>query len=474
LYPFASRPWLAGLLDKKQIKSSRYFGHTRFASGIMVKYVEADFASVDEADRTAIVAALSAEARLPSQAEADARDKDLIAKGRELIASTGCTRCHRFREHGVTGEAPDLTGYGSREWLIGITADPTHPWFYAERNDGMPAHVESPEEPAKNRLSERQVETLVSWMRGEWFEPGAGSGQSAASQAPVAVTLGKWLARRGARETRVADAKGQALGVLRLAQCALCHDCSGVGGEGLAARQPSAPSLSGYASAEWFRGLLDPTQVAGPKYFGTNDEFADGEMVGFVQDDLKDNMISAGEIALEDMISEAAENEKQVEFALQHLAELKPQIGEEELRKRADEAVKSDKFEDFVKENGKTLIERLGQEKLEQLIATLAAEAQKDTSAEVAEDTEALFEDLGCADCHKFYNAGELGSAPDLTGYGSQQWLIGIITNPEEERFYRSKNDGMPAYHAFPKEPKKNLLTPEQIEQLAALLRGKL
>jgi hypothetical protein len=253
----------------------------------------------------------------------------------------------------------------------------------------------------------------------------------------------------------------------------LCHDCSDGAGGGISSRQPSAPSLFGFATVEWFRGLLDPEQIAGPKYFGTNDEFADGEMVGFVQGDLKDNVQTAGEYALEEMISEAAGNQKQVEFALQHLADLKQQIGEDELRKRAADAAQSQKFVEFVKENGKALIERLGQEKLEKLLGVLAAESQKDVSEEVDEETEALFEDLGCADCHKFYNAGELGSAPDLTGYGSRQWLIGIITNPQDERFYPDRNDGMPAYHAFPDEPKKNLLTKEQIEQLADLLRGK-
>ena len=36
-----------------------------------------------------------------------------------------------------------------------------------------------------------------------------------------------------------------------------------------------------------------------------------------------------------------------------------------------------------------------------------------------------------CASCHKFHEHGELGSAPDLTGYGSREWLIGMISNPE-------------------------------------------
>jgi ubiquinol-cytochrome c reductase cytochrome b subunit len=442
----------------------------------MVKYVEGHFAEVDDADREAIIAALSAEAKLKSQADMDARDQELIAKGRELIVGEGCTRCHPFREHGAPGDAPDLTGYGSRDWLIAIIANPMHSWFYSVRNDRMPAYAEQPEKPAENRLSDIQLETLVNWMRGQWYEPGTEStGEEAGGgEGPVAVTLGKWAARHTPPKDFGEDPKGQALSVLRLAQCALCHDYSDGAGGGIPSRQPSAPSLYGFAGVEWNRGLLDPEQVAGPKYFGTNENFAEGEMVGFVQDDLADYVEEAGGYALEDLIAEAVDNEKQVEFAVERLTELKKEIGEEELRKKAQEAVDNDAFEDFVMDNAESLLQQLGKAKLEELIAALAAEAQKDGPEEVDEDTELLFDDLGCSGCHKFYNTGDLGSAPDLTGYGSKEWLVGIIVNPEDERFYPDSNDGMPGYHVFPDAAEKNLLTKEQIEQLADLVRGKL
>jgi hypothetical protein len=53
-----------------------------------------------------------------------------------------CTECHQFRKTDEDASAPDLTGYGSREWLIGIINDPTHDRFYGKRNDRMPGLCE--------------------------------------------------------------------------------------------------------------------------------------------------------------------------------------------------------------------------------------------------------------------------------------------------------------------------------------------
>ena len=56
------------------------------------------------------------------------------------------------------------------------------------------------------------------------------------------------------------------------------------------------------------------------------------------------------------------------------------------------------------------------------------------------------FEDgRACIECHDIDSEDE-GSAPDLTGYGSREWLIAFIENPEDKRFYGKKNDRMPCY----------------------------
>ena len=132
---FASRQWIAGLLDPEQVDSQRYYGNTRFASGIMVTFVKQHMEDVDAADRDKIAAALATEAGRASLAE---DEPQVIAAGRDLIVSQGCTRCHGFHDHGENGQAPDLTGYGSHEWIVGMIANPAHPWFYDVGNGGLP------------------------------------------------------------------------------------------------------------------------------------------------------------------------------------------------------------------------------------------------------------------------------------------------------------------------------------------------
>ena len=76
-----------------------------------------------------------------------------------------------------------------------------------------------------------------------------------------------------------------------------------------------------------------------------------------------------------------------------------------------------------------------------------------------------------CADCHKIGDAGDLGSAPDLTGYGSPNWLQEFISNPEHERFYPDTNDRMPAF-ADSDDITQNRLSPIELDLLVRWLRG--
>ena len=192
--------------------------------------------------------------------------------------------------------------------------------------------------------------------------------------------------------------------------CASCHDYTG-GGEGadIKAEESSAPNLYQFAGRDWLTGFLDHDQIAGAKYFG-NTAFKDGTMVGFVTGSLK---------------------------------ELKDDIGEEDFQK---------------------------------LVAALAAQSAYDAPPEadqIDEEAKFLFEDFTCVDCHKFHDLGSLGVAPDLTGYGSREWLIGIISDPTQKRFYRDDNDRMPAYAEDAQAPENNVLTARHVEMLADWLRGK-
>jgi ubiquinol-cytochrome c reductase cytochrome b subunit len=177
LHGFASPDWIAGLLDRDQIATPRYFGNTKLAAGDMASAVTDVFEGADDAEAKTelrgqlkkVARALSAQAGLPSQADSDKREAPAIAEGTKLLtADLGCTECHRFNDHGELGSAPDLTGYGSRAWLKGMIANPQHERFYPkELNDRMPAFAESPQNSAGNILSGRELDLLVDWLRGD-------------------------------------------------------------------------------------------------------------------------------------------------------------------------------------------------------------------------------------------------------------------------------------------------------------------
>jgi ubiquinol-cytochrome c reductase cytochrome b subunit len=166
---FASRDWLAGFLDPDQITSPDYFGGTEFADGKMVRYVRRHLSDLSPEQREnldKVIAALSAEAQLPAQTDLDARDAVRIAEGKELLVDEfGCVDCHQFHLPDDAATAPDLTAYGSREWLIDFIVNPAHHRFYGDNNDRMPAFGN------EEILSPLEIGLLADWLRGEWYEP---------------------------------------------------------------------------------------------------------------------------------------------------------------------------------------------------------------------------------------------------------------------------------------------------------------
>jgi ubiquinol-cytochrome c reductase cytochrome b subunit len=158
---FGSRAWIAGWLDPQKIVSTNYFGGTKFADGKMVRFVKKDAAEFTQEQVRKMAIALSAEAQLPSQSADDQRDAVIIEEGRALLASENsrCTECHQFRKKDEDATAPDLTGYGSREWLMGIISNPKHDRFYGRRNDRMPAYG------GEGILDARAIELIADWLR---------------------------------------------------------------------------------------------------------------------------------------------------------------------------------------------------------------------------------------------------------------------------------------------------------------------
>ncbi len=169
LQGFGSRAWLAGLLDPAKVDGPDYFGSTKFKTGKMVKFVKnevSEFTPEQKAQLAKVIKAVSAEAQLLSQNALDAHDAADIEEGRKLATSEAmqCTECHAFRKPDPDSIAPDLTGWGSRQWLVDFLHNPKHERFYGKRNDRMPAFGE------EQILDAKQIGLIADWLRADWYE----------------------------------------------------------------------------------------------------------------------------------------------------------------------------------------------------------------------------------------------------------------------------------------------------------------
>lgn len=168
---FASRTWVNRFFHPDSITSPLVWGGTVHKDGDMVSWVTEHMGAdaTDDAKKSWRMAqlALSAEARLKSQAVVDARDAAAIALGRKIMSDSlnGCAECHKFYAQPGDGTGPDLTGYGSRQWMFDFVSDPAHERFFGDNNDRMPSY-------GKDRsLSDREIYLVIDWLRGEWFMP---------------------------------------------------------------------------------------------------------------------------------------------------------------------------------------------------------------------------------------------------------------------------------------------------------------
>lgn len=432
LFAFASRQWIRGVLNEAQLTGPEYFGNTSHKEGRMAKWVEAHKEMLKDDPKKAddnvdlIVAALSAQAALRTQAELDSKDAELVARGVGIIQQECAKGCHRFGDSGELGLAPDLTGYGSYEWMLGLISDPTHERFYRQENDRMPSFAADLDHPERNSVSVRELSLIVDWLRGEYFQSGDEQPVLAHSreEAELAVRRSRMTSEPrtalvGAPKPTIQPTNHERAEVLFARNCSACHSHADTSGRGIIAKNPTAPNLYGFASRTWLAGLFDPEQIAGDNYFGKTAHF-EGDMVNFVKDNLTE---------LDD------ENKAKRDSIIAALSAEAALPVQDELDKKS--------MEDGSLEKGKTAM----------------AEAWDATST-------------SCIDCHKYHDEGDLGSAPDLTGYGSKDWLVKMITDPTHEEMYRDTNDRMPSFGVDPPGAKQSLLTGEEIELLARWLRG--
>ncbi|MEO7999644.1 MAG: cytochrome b N-terminal domain-containing protein, partial [Gemmatimonadaceae bacterium] len=165
---FGSRVWLERFFNPDSIVGPKHWGGTALKDGDMVSWVQEHVPEyTDEQKQTLQYAiwALSAEAGLKSQKETDVRDSAKIAIGRAFIQDTtnGCTSCHTYRER--TKDGPDLTGYGSRDWMIAFISDPAHERFFGDNNDRMPSFGK------EKTLTTKELGLVADWLRGDWYMP---------------------------------------------------------------------------------------------------------------------------------------------------------------------------------------------------------------------------------------------------------------------------------------------------------------
>jgi len=184
LWGIGTRDWVLGILDPKQIASPRFFGNTSHKEGDMVTFVndtigtklielKGDELAAFKKKIEDVSFALADEAGMIREQAAEIPAR--IAAGREAIVADepfSCITCHKFHDQGELGAAPDLTGYASRDWLIAFISNPEHERFYPETNDRMPAFGATDKKPTA-RLGNEDLELLVDWLRGEWYEPSA-------------------------------------------------------------------------------------------------------------------------------------------------------------------------------------------------------------------------------------------------------------------------------------------------------------
>ena len=169
---WGSREWLRDFLDPQKIVTDSIWGNTAFVHppagrkrSSMVNYVLDEipkFSAEEKSKLDRVILAVSAEAQLPSQREADACDAALIEQGRKDFsdAALNCADCHELRGEGG-GKGCTLTGWGSLKWTKGIIHNPGDADYYSRRNDRMQAFGE------KGELSANQIDMIARWLRGE-------------------------------------------------------------------------------------------------------------------------------------------------------------------------------------------------------------------------------------------------------------------------------------------------------------------
>lgn len=186
---FGTRDWIASFLARPN--DPRFFGHAdrvkggeRLKNGEMAKWTAENIKPEGPLTEQHLQAVATLLAREADRRDLGEIDPQVLAQGvgvfsgdvtndkGETLEFAQCLQCHALKAGdpdglgaGGVSPAPDLNGYGSRQWLKDFIRNPGDKRFYGKKNI-MPAFDDS-------RLSERDLDLLVHWMRGEWQRPKA-------------------------------------------------------------------------------------------------------------------------------------------------------------------------------------------------------------------------------------------------------------------------------------------------------------
>lgn len=162
---FASADWITELLDHDHYISAKYFGGTKFKDGTMARKVLAKYTEEEKMLLPEIARLLADGAELPYEEKLDEDTRDELFSlyyNDDLKFEDGraCIECHDIDSEDE-GFAPDLTGYGSREWLIAFIENPEDKRFYGKKNDRMPCYGRD------GKLKDEEIAILVDWIRSQ-------------------------------------------------------------------------------------------------------------------------------------------------------------------------------------------------------------------------------------------------------------------------------------------------------------------
>lgn len=127
----------------------------------------ATFKPMSPEDKSAVAAFLASFGRRPKDAPATADGAAKLARGKNIV-TTRCTNCHLFEGKGDDsdqGLAPELSGWGSREWIRAQIANPSSKTTYrdhaldAERKGHMPRF--------DAEIRNEDMDLLATWLYGQ-------------------------------------------------------------------------------------------------------------------------------------------------------------------------------------------------------------------------------------------------------------------------------------------------------------------